>query len=1650
MINASHNSIYCEKDKSIIQDKSLKEIIEGNDVRKTAEEMDKQREKTLAYEYLCHLEEAKKWIEVCIKENLPPTTELEENLRNGVYLAKLGHFIAPEIFPSHKIYDSDQQKYQLNGLQFRHTDNINYFLQCLQSMELPFTFQPETTDIYDKKNMPRLIYCIHALSTHLFKLGKAPKIQDLYGKINFTDEEIDAVSKELRKYGIQMPSFQKIGGLLTNSIAVDVAALHAAVIAINKAVTEQNQVLMISALQDKAAQLNNICTEYAQDYLETLYDAKDSKRQAALNRSLNDSYVPDAYDELLTQAEIQGHINHVNVQLAGEDIVECIQSNNDRLIIALKAPALHLQNITSSNIEVYIEKISKLIESPEWKKNYPEINHHWQHLLQNTIDSVNDEVLTFQKRNEALRFLNDTLLDGGVTEFYKALKNPYLKLTNVDKFALPLYYEEMKIDLMECGTDLTYNDIVVSITVLSAIAAISKAVDEGDAYAVYDALKNPDAHVMNLIDEHKMKYFCALESARLRKLSKRRILCNLLTYNDIQDCIKISNEQYKQGNELMQTLTKLNAALADNNPYAVTEAFAKLELMLRWTLTSMDPTHVYKLLKNIASNKKTYRRDLYLSEVEMAMIDIEVADINIERSIEWHAKINDCLDQGNLNGFMRQSIMKEWLALDSDEIKQKKFDIFCNLRKLKLEKYHCPFVTFIENEEIEAYLNIKERTVTWDIPEDLSETHYVTESDAEYIKKYYPVEDLHKYLVVKECMIIKMQARIRGYLLRKKYKLNNFNNNKIIKIQAWWRGILQRKRYIALLNQIHAKNYLFSCQNNTTKLMKTESIDVLDIYRDYEPQIIKIQALWRGRAARRAFNSLLHMEKPPFPVVRHFSAILNFNAQDYDKDLQLQHLKHEVVQIIRHNQNLSQQLDSMDIKIGLLIQNRITLQDVVTHGKSLENLAKQRNNKDNKSFGISDNLSTQKGLKSLTKEGRKKLEGYQHLFYTLQTNPSYLSKLLFLLPQSKTNKFLQNVILTLFNFGSNIREEYLLLKLFGSALQEEIRCKFQKPSEVVTGDPLVLKLVVNYARQLNGQRALRQIVGPLIENIISDKTLAIETNPVDAYKCWRNQLEMETGETQNLPYTVSHQEALTYEHVRKRLNDSVNVLKKTALEFLTKITESRNLIPYGMLYVAKVLNDTLREKFPNSPEKDILKVVGNLIYYQFINAAIVAPDAFDIITLPVDRTLLNDQRRNLACIAKILQFAASKKGFGEEATHLNCLNPFIIECHEKFKKFFRYCCQIEDLEEHFNIHEYTEATLIHKPEIYISLQEICDTHCLMLKYQDQIAPDPLDPLHDLLEDLESAPTVASLLGISDPICEGNLARLGKTEVCLVLTNKFQIPEDEDTNLSKLFIKTKELLVSVLQFLKGPTLVDALAITSPVDNKILNTSKYSTVSPMLNISHKSSSLNDCKFQLSVYLNKLRLGGWVSKEDGYQNIITAVAKDLCNKGKYRIRRNNELKTLQMTKQSLEEKTRYYQEQVEYYNKYIQKCLENLHTGKGSIRALHMAQKDHRKLKSKMTLKYSAAKLQEKGVLLEVDGLPLSQWKNVLFEISPTEHNGLFIVHCKFMGVNMEKVNIDIQKLLELQYEGSPIMDMFGKAKINVNLLLYLLNKKFYGKI
>lgn len=66
--------------------------------------------------------------------------------------------------------------------------------------------------------------------------------------------------------------------------------------------------------------------------------------------------------------------------------------------------------------------------------------------------------------------------------------------------------------------------------------------------------------------------------------------------------------------------------------------------------------------------------------------------------------------------------------------------------------------------------------------------------------------------------------------------------------------------------------------------------------------------------------------------------------------------------------------------------------------------------------------------------------------------------------------------------------------------------------DIVTGNPTVIKMVVSFNRGARGQNTLRQLLAPVVKDIIDDKNLNINTNPVDIYKAWVNQVETTTGE----------------------------------------------------------------------------------------------------------------------------------------------------------------------------------------------------------------------------------------------------------------------------------------------------------------------------------------------------------------------------------------------------------------------------------------------------------------------------------------------------------------------------------------------------------
>lgn len=79
--------------------------------------------------------------------------------------------------------------------------------------------------------------------------------------------------------------------------------------------------------------------------------------------------------------------------------------------------------------------------------------------------------------------------------------------------------------------------------------------------------------------------------------------------------------------------------------------------------------------------------------------------------------------------------------------------------------------------------------------------------------------------------------------------------------------------------------------------------------------------------------------------------------------------------------------------------------------------------------------------------------------------------------------------------------------------------------------------------------------------------------------------------------------------------------------------------------------------------------MGNLLYYRYMNPAIVAPDAFDIIDLSAGGQLTTEQRRNLGSIAKMLQHAASNKMFLGDNAHLNPINEYLSNSYQKFRYY---------------------------------------------------------------------------------------------------------------------------------------------------------------------------------------------------------------------------------------------------------------------------------------------------------------------------------------------------------------------------------------------
>uniref|UniRef100_A0A8B9JX61 IQ motif containing GTPase activating protein 3 n=1 Tax=Astyanax mexicanus TaxID=7994 RepID=A0A8B9JX61_ASTMX len=1567
--------------------------------------MDEQRIQNVAYQYLCRLEEAKRWMETCLNEELPAPTELEEALRNGVLLAKLGHCFAPNVVPLKKIYDLDQERYKATGLQFRHTDNINHWRNAMAEVGLPTIFHPETTDIYDKKNMPRTVYCIHALSLYLFRLGLAPQIHDLCGKVKFTEEEINNMKRELDKYGIQMPAFGKIGGILANELSVDEAAVHAAVIAINEAVERGCVEDTAQALRNPNAMLVNLQEPLMAIYQEMLRQARAHKAAQAsvkVSRIIQTGYIMYIYEEYLTQSEIQDCITKVNVRAAVECVDEAIECGDSlALLSALQSPSLALRGLLRDHADWYLEQLASDREQKALDLGC--VDPLDRDELQEGVSVANEDAQRSQTMLQAVSKINEALRCGEARQTVRALMNPDAHLPDVYPFAAELYQKELAPLQQQCPQgELQQEELFVAVEMLSAVALVNQALEAKDTGAFCATLVSPSAGLSDLDDGLMQRYF--EELVELKRKEGRA----LLTWNELQSGLNSVNVAAQEEHDQILTIELINQALCRNEPQKTLAALLLPSSGLKDVLPQ-NCKRYHDVLTRIKKRKAELSRDpaaeLWLADIQEG---VRLANQDTQRALKMSlglAAVNQAVKEGKASQTLRVLRLPEVAlrSVVSECAEGYQTELGALLRAKALEG-QCPYILFpwLKTKTPDGssyYFHLQKLEGTWDRPQGFVQNSiFLNYEEVQAVCSGVTVAHSRE-VQWKACepLVLQLQARARGFLLRQKLseRLHFLNTHlpAIVTIQSHWRRVLQQRAYRERLQYLYQNWRAVVKIQATVKMWQARRAYLarLRYFRRHVGAIIKIQAFFRASKAREEYRMLVHSSTPPLSVVRKFAHLLELGDNDIRQEGELLRLREEVVRTIRSNRQLESDLDLMDLKIGLLVRNRVTLQEVVSHHKKLTKKNKEE---------LSDMMALEKnkGLKSLSKDKREKLETYQHLFYLLQTQPSYLAQLIFLMPQNKSTSFMETVIFTLFNYGSDCREAYLLLQLFTAALRHEIKLKVDQPQEVVTGNPTVIKMLISFYRHARGQNALKEILGPAVREVLQDRTLSIRTDPVEIYKSWINQTESKTGHKSSLPYEVSAEEALSHPEVQQRLNIAITNLKSLTDRVLNAITSNIHKLPYGLRYTAKVLRDSLHEKFPQANKDEMYKIVGNLVYYRYMNPAVVAPDGFDVVEFGAGSALLPEQRRILGSIARILQHSAAHKHFHGDSAHLRALNDYITHTHGKFRKFLQAVCDVPEPEERFNIDEYSEMVILNKPVIYISIGELINTHKLLLEHQDALCPEQNDPLLLLLRDLGKVPSVQALVGQS-------------------------VPKYPPSPYSHATIPRIEVQHGWMMHRRAQR--DARTPEKMKRNQSL-------------IADSNLSLEEKKRKIQRSLRRLEALGVLTPPDSETQILQLI--DIRHQRLYRQRRQAELVKLKHALHSLHCKSSFQSEQVDYYSQYIATCLRNL-TARYS---------DSKGKKSKQpALSYTAARLYEKGVLLEIEDLPNTQFKNVIFDIIPSEEGGTFLVKARFLGVDMERFPLKYQDLLQLQYEGVAVMKMFDKAKVNVNLLIFLLNKKFFKK-
>jgi Ras GTPase-activating-like protein IQGAP2/3 len=521
--------------------------------------------------------------------------------------------------------------------------------------------------------------------------------------------------------------------------------------------------------------------------------------------------------------------------------------------------------------------------------------------------------------------------------------------------------------------------------------------------------------------------------------------------------------------------------------------------------------------------------------------------------------------------------------------------------------------------------------------------------------------------------IVDLQAACRAFCYRQ--NLSGFldelhsNTEEITQLQALTRAMLVRLDVGADLALLDEEEPVIEVLQSAIRgmLVRAKFAEKQRFFRENMEKVVKVQSFVRARLQGQAYKSLTSGKNPPVGVVKNFVHLLNDSDFDFDEEIEFERLRKTVVQHVRQNEMADQYIQQLDIKIALLVKNKITLDEVVKHQKHFGGSI---------AAGLlrSPELASKDpfDLKALNKNSRKKLEHYQELFFILQTQSQYLARLFRkwreqATPEKETEK-MKHLIMGVFGYAQKAREEYYLIKLMTRSIKEEVE-SCQAIQDYLRGSFFWHKIFNAYTKSPSDRKYLRELLGPLIRGIVENPNLDMESDPVIIYNAITQDEELRTGQRSSRNPHVSREEAVKDKRTMDIFVEHLQDLRECSGDILGALENMVERMPYGIRYIAQQMFHNLCLRFTHEEPGYLMQITGHWLWKNYLQPALVEPEKFGVIEKP----LAPIQKKNLSEVAKVINQVAAGKLFGHENVFLKPLNSHVADSITQLNDIWNHC-----------------------------------------------------------------------------------------------------------------------------------------------------------------------------------------------------------------------------------------------------------------------------------------------------------------------------------------------------------------------------------------